>query len=233
MAFDFYIDKMLLPIAPSKLQLKIENQNQAMNLINEGEINILKKPGLTTIEFDAMLPQVKYPFATYKNGFQPASFYMDKLKTLKVEQKPFQFIVTRQIGSGKSLHSTNIKVALEDYKLKEDVKNGVDMVVTVRLKQYKDYGTKTCNITFAKRKPQASPQPVRETSNSPAPKSTAKTHTVVTSDNIWAIAQKYYGAGSRYPEIYNANKAAIDGRNKGTGNPRYTIYPGQVFTIPV
>ena len=46
------------------------------------------------------------------------------------------------------------------------------------------------------------------------------------------IAQAQMGDGNRYPELYEANKTVIDGKNKGTGNPRYTIYPGQVLTIP-
>ncbi len=45
MAYLCYMDKMLLPIAPSKLQLKVNNQNKTLTLINEGEINILKSLG--------------------------------------------------------------------------------------------------------------------------------------------------------------------------------------------
>lgn len=48
---------------------------------------------------------------------------------------------------------------------------------------------------------------------------------------MWAIAQKYYGDGSKYPNLYAKNKATIDARNKGTGNPKYTIYPGQKLTL--
>ena len=40
----FYLDKLLLPVAPEKLELKIKNQNKTMNLINEGEINQIKTP---------------------------------------------------------------------------------------------------------------------------------------------------------------------------------------------
>ena len=62
MAYYFYLDK-LLPIAPSKLQLEINNQNKTLTLINDGEINILKKAKLTDVDFDCLIPQVKYPFA--------------------------------------------------------------------------------------------------------------------------------------------------------------------------
>ena len=46
MAYDMYLDKMLLPVATSKLSISIDNKNKTLVLINEGEINVLKKAGL-------------------------------------------------------------------------------------------------------------------------------------------------------------------------------------------
>ena len=48
--YDFYLGNCLLPIAPEKLSLKINNANETITLINEGEINVLKRAGLTDIE---------------------------------------------------------------------------------------------------------------------------------------------------------------------------------------
>ena len=56
---------------------------------------------------------------------------------------------------------------------------------------------------------------------SPAP----KTYTVVSGDCLWNIAKKFYGDGSQYTKIYNANKGVIG------SNPNL-IRAGQVFTIP-
>lgn len=225
MAYYFYLDKLLLPIAPSKLQLKINNQNRTLTLINDGEINILKKAKLTDINFDCLIPQVNYPFALYKNGFQRASTYLDKFEQLKVSQEPFQFIVTRTLPNGRMLFDTNIKVSMEDYEIKEDKREGFDLVVSIKLKQYKDYGTKTANITFSQSKPKATVQKPRPAESSPAPKKVAKTYKVVRGDCLWNIAKKFYGNGSQYPKIFNANKGKIKNPN--------LIYPGQVLTIPV
>lgn len=225
MAYYFYLDKLLLPIAPSKLQLKINNQNKTLTLINDGEINILKKAKLTDLDFDALVPQVKHPFALYKDGFQKASYYLEKFETLKTSQEPFQFIVTRTLPNGKMLFDTNMKVSMEDYKVKEDSKEGFDLVVSISLKQYRDYGTKTANVTFTSSKPKATVQATRPAESSPAPKTTGKTHKVVKGDTLWAIAKKFYGNGSQYPKIANANKDKVKNPN--------LIYPGQVLTIPV
>ena len=48
-----YFDKCLFPVTPEKISIKINGNNKTVNLINEGEINILKKAGLTDIEFEA------------------------------------------------------------------------------------------------------------------------------------------------------------------------------------
>lgn len=52
----------------------------------------------------------------------------------------------------------------------------------------------------------------------------AQTYTVVSGDTLWAIAQSYYGDGSLWPRIYDANKNIV-------ANPNL-IFPGQVLIIP-
>lgn len=225
MAYFFYLDKLLLPVAPDKLQTKINNNNSKITLINEGEVNILKTAKLTDVEFDALIPNVKYPFAVYKSGFKRAKYYLNAIEKLKTSNKPFQFIVSRELPSGKVLYDTNMKVSLEDYKIKESAKTGFDVMVSMKLKQYRPYGTKTCNIVDTSSKPKASVEPVRAAETSPAPTQSAQTYTVVSGDSLWNIAKKYYGDGNKYTKIYDANRDKIKTPN--------LIYPGQVFTIPV
>ena len=169
--YDFYLKKCLLPITPDKLQIKINNANETLTLINEGEINILKTAELTDVEFECRIPQVKYPFATYKSGFKGASYFLDYFESLKVDKKPFQFIVSRTMPNGKVLFSTNMKVSMEDYKITEQAKDGFDLTVKIKLKQYRDYGTKTVNIKIAASKPKATVQETRSTESKPATKS--------------------------------------------------------------
>lgn len=223
MAYHFYMGKMLCPIAPSKLQLKIGNNNKSITLINEGEVNILKQAGLTDISFDLLLPNVNYPFATYKSGFKNAGYFLDELEKLKTDKKPFQFIVTRLLPNGNMLFNTNMKVSLESYDIKEDADQGFDVVVSVKLRQYRTYGTKTCNVTFEDTKPKVSVKTARPAESSPAP-STNKTYVVKAGDCLWNIAKQFYGGGSKYTTIFNANKSKIKNPN--------LIYVGQVFTIP-
>ena len=219
--YDFYLKKCLLPVPPSKLTLKISNANKTVTLINEGEVNLLKQAGLTDVEFECLIPQVEYPLAVYKSGFKGADYFLDYFESLKTSRKPFQFIVCRRRPDGNGLFDTNMKVSLEDYQITEDAKNGFDLKVKIKLKQWRDYGTKTVRIR-SETKVEAVSQ--RETDSSPAPEA-AQTHEVQKKDCLWKIAKKFYGDGSKYTVIYEANRGIVG------GNPNL-IHPGQVLTIP-
>lgn len=131
MAYDFYLGKMLCPVAPSELQIKVNGHNKDLTLINGDEINIIKKAGLTDISFDLLLPNVKHPFATYKSGFKNAKYFLDELEKMKSGKKPFQFIVNRRLPNKTMIFDTNIKVSLEEYSISEDAGDGFDFVVSL------------------------------------------------------------------------------------------------------
>lgn len=222
--YDFYLNKCLLPIPPEELQIKVNNANSTITLINDGEINILKTPGLTDIDFECRIPQVKYPFATYKSGFKAAEYFIEYFNELKESKEPFQFIVARKKPNGDDLFSTNIKVSIEDYTITEEASDGFDVTVKISLKQYREYGTKTVAIKMNDTQATATVQEERAAENSPEP-AAAQSYTVVKGDCLWKIAKHFYNDGAKYTVIYDANRDVVG------GNPNL-IYPGQVLTIP-
>lgn len=218
--YSFFFDDMQLPVTPSKLSVKIKGSNKTLTLVNEGDINFLRSPGLTEISFEMLLPMLEqYSFAS---EYRQPDYYLGILESYMTEKKPFRFIVSRVSPSGDKLYDTNIKVSLEDYTVSEDATDGFDVTVSVNLKQYIDYATKKVTVT----KPDNSSKSTlktetpRETSGKP----TTKTYTVKSGDCLWTIAKKYYGNGAQYTKIYNANKDKISNPN--------LIYVGQVLTIP-
>ena len=218
--YSFFFDDMQLPVTPSKLSVKIKGNNKTLTLVNEGDINFLRSPGLTEISFEMLLPMLEqYSFAS---EYHQPDYYLGILESYVTEKKPFRFIVSRVSPSGDKLYDTNIKVSLEDYTVSEDATDGFDVTVSINLKQYIDYATKKVTVT----KPDNSSKSTlktekpRETSGKP----TTKTYTVKSGDCLWTIAKKYYGNGAQYTKIYNANKDKISNPN--------LIYVGQVLTIP-
>lgn len=211
-----------MPITPSKVTVKINNQNKTMTLINGEEINILKAAGLSDVSFELVLPQVSYPFSN--GGAQSAAYYLSLFERLKVSKTPFQFILNRQKPGGGMFHYTNLTVGLETYEITDDAGEGFDVKVKINLKQYRAYGTKTVTVQPAKTSGGTATATVKA---APRPTTTAPkaaTYTVKSGDCLWNIAKKQLGNGADYTKIYNLNKDKIKNPN--------LIYPGQVLTLP-
>lgn len=203
--YKVYFDGTLFPIAPSKISTKINGRNETITLINEGEVNILKTAGLTDIEMELLLPNQKYPFSVYANGYQPATHYLNVLERLKQSAQPFVLIITRSNPRGELMFDTNMLVSIEDYEIVEDAEeNGLDIKVVVPLKQFKPFGTKRLKLTqstTASKKQTAKVEKKRDTST----KKKVKTHKVMKGDTLWSIAKKYLGDGSKYPQLAKLN----------------------------
>ena len=76
----------------------------------------------------------------------------------------------------------------------------------------------------AEAEPKAAPEAVEEpvAEAAPEPEPAVRTYTVESGDSLWAIAERFYGDGSKYQAIADAS---------GVPNPDL-IQPGQVLTIP-
>ena len=218
MSYYFFMDRTQLPVPPAKLQLRINNKNKTINTINDGEVNILKTPGLTEVSFEAMLPNSRYPFSSYTMGYHDSEYFLNNFKNLKTSFKPFQFIVCRMGARTLDfLFDTNLTVTLEDYEIIEDADNGRDILTAVRLRQYRPYATKTLQVkTDADGTPKASLVQQRQ-SNKEIP----KVYKVVAQQTLWEICKKQLGDGSRWAEI-----AALN----GIKNPN-NIDAGQVIRL--
>lgn len=232
--YRFFIDQLELPYAPSELTVTIGSKNETVELINGNEINILKNPKLTEIKFDCELPRGRqYAFA---NKLKSSKTYTDYFEQLMLKKKPTELVITRpNPGKGKDFESTVLKVSLEGYDLKESADNAFDVIVSLKFKEYIEYGTvKTVKVT----KPDSGDDKVKVTKPvspiKPVPKS--QTYTIKSGDTLWGISKKFYGNGSKWETIYNANKKVIEDAAKKHGRASsskgHWIYPNTKITIP-
>lgn len=221
MAYEVYLDGVRLPIPPEKIPIKYPGQNKTANLINGEEINLVRPGGLAELSLDVILPQMQYPAARWGNRVDDAEDFLDHLQNLKARGKPFEFIVIRDGPARFYSFDTNMDVTLEDYKVSDDVSEGLDLAVSLSLKEYRQYGTKTMNFTIDNRTA-VETQPER--AGTPEQTNTSNSYTVVKGDCLWKIAKKLLGDGGRWKEIYSLNQSQISNPNR--------IHPGLVLVIP-
>lgn len=85
--------------------------------------------------------------------------------------------------------------------------------------------------------PPPSPSPVPKPVPAPAPKPVRYATVTVwpmAGSSLWSIAEKFYGNGNRYMDIYNANRKGItraDGTPGILTSPR-VVFPGQRLIVP-
>ena len=233
--YDFFFDTpyglVTFPITPGELNMTNGTNNEVVNLINEGDVNILKSPKLKEITFEARFPMRKYP---YSREVKDITFYMNIFEKLMENKKPFTFIVARQTSNDKQTWSTNITVSLESYEHKESADEGDDVLITFELKQYKDYVIKTIKIPTVDKPVAQSPTENRGVGNKDTD---SKTYIVKPGDCLWNIAKKELNNGARWTEIYELNKTVIEDtakkRRKGKdSNNGHWIYPDTGLILP-
>lgn len=205
-----------IPVLPEKLSVKAAGKNEKTTVLELGEINILRKKGLREVSWECFLPAHSAPYVT-GTVTEPIEI-VRTIEESRSNAKPIRFLIT-----GTDL-DINLRFGIDSFDYEERAGEVGDIYYQIKLVEWVDYSPKKIVLQSAaalEKEPKRAGSPTQP-----------KSHTVAKGDCLWSIAQKLLGDGSRYPELYAANKSEIDAHNKGTGNPKYTIYPGQVFKLP-
>ncbi len=235
--YKMYINGILFPVTPSKIVIKTKNQNKTINLIDEGEVNLLKDTGLMEVQIDKLLiPNHHYPFAVYTGVFHRAKYYLDKLTAWKASGKSVTFLFVRKSPNKIDFGSTRIKASIEELQFTEDTGNGMDVEVKLTLKQYKDVGIKKLVRKKKKSSSNGSKKTTVTVKKHRASKSIAKSYTVVKGDCLIKIAKSQLNDSGRWREIYTLNKNIIESNAKKHGRKSssdgWWIYPGTKLKLP-
>ena len=227
--YSIYLDDLVLPVTPEGISTEIDNKNDTINLIDSDEYNMLRKPGLTTVEFKALLPAQE---AHFTRDLKRQQEYLDKLEELKTdkEKKIFKFMIIRS-DTNERLSDTYFPMAtLEDYQINETSDYGIgDLEVQIKVKQFRDLANKDIEVeekVVNKNKngetKVSSTMVVKEKPSKEKPKEAPGTYEVKKGDTLWHIAERYLGDGARYKEIAE--------KNPQIQNPNL-IFPGQKIKI--
>lgn len=198
--YEFYLDKMLFPVAPGELTIKVKDMNDIIDLASGSELVLPQKPGLTKISFTALLPVEEYPWAQYKGGYQPPTYFLGVLEALKVSGKAVDFAVIRNHSSDPD-GDTYMRVYVGEYSIREDASKLVnDIEVSIELVQanpaisHEVRLEKDGKASIVKNRPAGEGKP-----------QVPCTHKVTLGETLSEISRYYYGDSKYWLHIAKAN----------------------------
>ena len=204
----------MFPVTPSQVQTKVGNCNETVQILQMGQANLLKNAGLEEVRFRALFPGRQYHFVQVEEGFREPSYFLEQLKDFKKAQKPVQLIIFRRLADGSQIFCSNVEMGLEEYNILEQGGEQGDFWVEIALKEYR----KMQSIAY---RPASDGNTLEKQPAQRPAKEMAKTYVVKKGDNLWNIAKKELGDGSKFGELAKKN---------GISNPSL-IYPGQVIKL--
>lgn len=185
-------DKIRFPVVPSSIGVNRSNNIDTQAVIKLGEVPIFNGTSLKTIELTSFFPNQEYSFCDYTGFMKPYEF-SEKIQKWMYEGKPLRVIVTDS--------PTNMQCLIQQFDTVEQ--DGTrDLYFTLNLLEYRPIEVSNLNNSSSSSSSDNLTRPSEEITNN-----TQKTHKVVKGDCLWDIAQKYYGKGSLYPKIKEANKS--------------------------
>lgn len=202
-----------IPVLPAKLNVSSPGKNERVTVLELGEVLLLRKKGLRILSWESFFPVSKAPYTVGQIRY-PVSI-VQAIQKARDQKSPVRFLIT-----GTDL-DCNLRMGIDSFEYEERSGELGDLYYTIKLYEWKDISPKRIVLPEKKEEPAKTQEPERPGK----PEQTSKTYTVKPGDCLWNIAKKFYGKGSDYTKIYNANKGKIG------SNPNL-IYPGQVFTIP-
>lgn len=205
-------DKIRFPVVPSSIGVNRSNSIDTEAIIKLGEVPIFNGTSLKTIELTSFFPNQEYSFCDYTGFMKPYEF-SEKIQKWMYEGKPLRVIVTDS--------PTNMQCLIQQFDTVEQ--DGTrDLYFTLNLLEYRPIEVSNLNNSSSSSSSDNLTRPSEEITNN-----TQKTHKVVKGDCLWDIAQKYYGKGSLYPKIKEANKSKYPSLAKSN-----VIYTSWELIIP-
>jgi nucleoid-associated protein YgaU len=214
--------KIQLPVNPESLKVLTQNANQTLNVSQLGEINVWGPEMLKAVTLQSFWPYSYMPtYCSYKDFIKPMEF-VNKVLTHKNAGVWIRLIV---VDTKKGIDfSLDCYIEQFNYEFK-----GFDgsIYYSLSLREFRQISDATRPNPPTSGGSGLSSSGSNSGSNSNNSNNNSpnyKTYTVVKGDSLWTIAKKFYGSGSKWKTIYNANTDKIKNPN--------LIYPKQVLKIP-
>lgn len=193
-----YLGEMKFPLPPGSLTLEQAAGHKRVRLWELGEVTSPGAPEQMVFSFEGCFPAGSDP-SPGESG--------EKLKEM-LAGGPVRFVAAGVASP------VSMQVTVEKLRLWEEAGDCGTVYYALTLREYRVPGVMMPSMTEKGSAP--SVKPVRTETREQTVR-----YTVVKGDTLWAIAKRFLGSGSRYPELAEKN---------GIKNP-HLIHPGQVLII--
>ena len=206
-----------LPVIPAEFERVIGADYETNNIIGLGDVATFNSNGLAQLSLSSFFPNKEYSFNEYSNVPKPYDM-VSHFKDWKNKGTIVRVILTgTDINQG--MYITNFSYGERD--------GTGDVYYTIDLLECRPVIVPVINETSSNTQNTIRPTDNNSNNKNNTNNSTQKTHKVVKGDCLWDIAQKYYGKGSLYPKIKEANKSKYPSLAKNN-----IIYTSMELIIP-
>lgn len=214
-----------LVVNPATLEFTDTQNNQQINLLEIGTALLLGNRGLISVTLESFFPSERSPLFQRYGGKRTPKECKALLKKWKDKGEIVRLIISDM--------DVNLAMAIGSFNT--TIKEGDDdLYFSLELIEYKTLNVPTVKVS-TKVKSSITKRP-STSSKSSSKKSGGRSYTIKSSDTLWGIATRYYGSGTQYKKIYNANKSIIESTAKKHGfsssQTGHWIFPGTKITIP-
>lgn len=201
------------PVNPFSVSINGGKKYDTFDILHKGDTDFPaeKAKRIRVMTLDTMFPSEYEPYCRYRNIPTPEQA-LKKIIGWSESSTMVRLIITE--------FSFNEMVNIADYQVDGTGENQGDIYITLNIRVAREDATELIKIERRK-----SPSPAPKLKENRAQPKQEKLYVVKSGDSLFKIAKKVLGNGSRYQEIYGANKGVI-------GNNPNLIYPGQKFIIP-
>ncbi|SDJ76271.1 LysM peptidoglycan-binding domain-containing protein [Paenibacillus naphthalenovorans] len=184
-----------LPILPREIGPSINGDGTGHDVFGLGKINVIKDRGLAEYTIESIFPAQPYPFITASIVLQPRE-YVDYILKWWETKRPIRFVY---VGSTMEI---NTPASVEGFEWKEVAGSPGDIQFSLKLKEYRFYAARRVQVA---QQQDGAPAIQKEGPKRPDDREPSKTYTLTAGDNLWKVAQKVLGDGSRWREIQRLN----------------------------
>lgn len=190
------------PSLPEKIKASYGTNYETYNIINIGQVMLPRGNKCDKISWSGTFFGKPRRKLDYLGTWMKPQSCINRLEKWRQKGRVLRLLITET--------GINMDVTISDFK--PSYEGGVgDVPYSIEFAAYRElkmYTTSEMGITSYEKKT----QPRQQDSASSAGKQPCMgdAYTITCNDTLWGIAQRCYGSGSRWPEIYDANKDALE-----------------------